>query len=88
MNYFEESGLKSYLDIFSRENDPEQKVMYDIEDLVHIHKLVRKRKPFTTLEFGVGEKPINNMKMVERHYFRGKVIRSYDFGFGFIIPNS
>jgi len=54
MNYFEESGLKSYLDIFSRENDPEQKVMYDIEDLVHIHKLVRKRKPFTTLEFGVG----------------------------------
>ena len=28
------------------------------------------------------------MKMVERHYFRGKVIRSYDFKFGFIIPNS
>ena len=26
--------------------------------------------------------------MVERHYFRGKVIRSYDFTFGFIIPNS
>ena len=28
------------------------------------------------------------MEMVERHYFRGKVIRSYDFTFGFIIPNS
>ena len=26
--------------------------------------------------------------MVERHYFRGKVIRSYDFKFGFVIPNS
>ena len=26
--------------------------------------------------------------MVERHYFRGKVIRSYDFTFGFVIPNS
>ena len=26
--------------------------------------------------------------MVERHYFRGKVIRSYEFKFGFIIPNS
>ena len=28
------------------------------------------------------------MEMVERHYFRGEVIRSYDFKFGFIIPNS
>tara|TARA_B100000963_G_scaffold359796_1_gene388228 strand:+ start:11077 stop:11799 length:723 start_codon:yes stop_codon:yes gene_type:complete len=54
MKYFEESKLKHYLDIFSQNNDPDQKVMYDIEDLVHIHKLVRKRKPFTTLEFGVG----------------------------------
>ena len=26
--------------------------------------------------------------MVERHYFRGKVIRSYNFDFGFVIPNS
>jgi hypothetical protein len=26
--------------------------------------------------------------MVERHYFRGKVIRSYDFKFGFVIPDS
>ena len=28
------------------------------------------------------------MEMVERHYFRGKVIRSYEFKFGFVIPNS
>lgn len=26
--------------------------------------------------------------MVERHYFRGKVIRSYEFKFGFVIPSS
>ena len=26
--------------------------------------------------------------MVERHYFRGKVIRSYEFKFGFVIPGS
>ena len=26
--------------------------------------------------------------MVERHYFRNKVIRSYEFKFGFVIPNS
>jgi hypothetical protein len=26
--------------------------------------------------------------MIERHYFRGKVIRSYEFKFGFVIPGS
>lgn len=41
-----------------------------------------------TLRFSNGEKPINDMLMVERHYFRGKVIRSYEFKFGFVIPNS
>ena len=41
-----------------------------------------------TLNFGIGDKPINKMQMVERHYFRGRVLRSYEFKFGFIIPNS
>ena len=41
-----------------------------------------------TLNFGIGPKEVKNMQMVERHYFRGKVIRSYDFKFGFVIPNS
>ena len=26
--------------------------------------------------------------MIERHYFKGKVIKSYDFKFGFCIPGS
>ena len=41
-----------------------------------------------TLHFGIGDKEIKNMEMVERHYFRGKVIRSYSFKFGFVIPGS
>ena len=41
-----------------------------------------------TLNFGIGPEPINKLEMVERHYFRGKVIRSYDFKFGFVIPGS
>ena len=41
-----------------------------------------------TMNFSIGEKPIQNMEMVERHYFRGKVIRDYSFKFGFVIPNS
>jgi hypothetical protein len=41
-----------------------------------------------TLNFSNGDKEIKNMNMVERHYFRGKVIRSYEFRFGFVIPKS
>lgn len=41
-----------------------------------------------TLNFSIGEQEIKNMQMVERHYFHGRVIRSYDFKFGFVIPNS
>ena len=41
-----------------------------------------------TLNFSIGDKPIKQMEMVERHYFRGKVIRSYEFMFGFVIPGS
>ena len=41
-----------------------------------------------TLEFTNGPQPIKNMEMIERHYFRGRVIRSYDFKFGFVIPGS
>jgi GMP-PDE, delta subunit. len=26
--------------------------------------------------------------LIERHYFRDKLIKSYDFNFGFVIPNS
>ena len=52
--YIQESGLKDILDAFIEKGDPNQKVMYNENDISYIHKLVRKRKPFTTLEFGVG----------------------------------
>lgn len=41
-----------------------------------------------TMNFGIGKSPIQNMEMIERHYFKGKVIRNYGFKFGFVIPNS
>jgi len=42
----------------------------------------------TTLEFKFGGEPLPNFRMIERHYFRGQLIQSYDFAFGFCIPNS
>ena len=35
-----------------------------------------------------GEEPIKHMLMIERHYFREKVLRSYEFEFGFVMPKS
>uniref|UniRef100_A0A061RMU5 Gmp-delta subunit family protein n=1 Tax=Tetraselmis sp. GSL018 TaxID=582737 RepID=A0A061RMU5_9CHLO len=40
----------------------------------------------TALKFCVGDKPVPNFRMIERHYFKDKLIRNYDFTFGFCIP--
>lgn len=42
----------------------------------------------TTLEFSVGPNEVEDFRMIERHYFRDELIKSYDFTFGFCIPNS
>eukprot|EP00931_Biecheleriopsis_adriatica_P007044 TRINITY_DN108368_c0_g1_i1.p1 TRINITY_DN108368_c0_g1~~TRINITY_DN108368_c0_g1_i1.p1 ORF type:complete len:242 (+),score=34.52 TRINITY_DN108368_c0_g1_i1:85-726(+) len=42
----------------------------------------------TTLEFVNGDYPLHNFRMIERHYFRGSLITSYDFTMPFIIPGS
>ena len=42
----------------------------------------------TLLKFCVGPKEVPNFRMIERHYFKGKLLRNYDFTFGFCIPNS
>ena len=31
----------------------------------------------TTLRFRVGPQPVKNLKMIERHYFKGNLIKSY-----------
>ena len=42
----------------------------------------------TTLQFKVGPKELKKFRMIERHYFGEKLLKSYDFTFGFCIPNS
>ncbi|XP_022173725.1 protein unc-119 homolog B [Myzus persicae] len=41
-----------------------------------------------TVEFTVGNKPVNKFRMIERHYFRNKLLKTFDFEFGFCIPHS
>ena len=42
----------------------------------------------TSLIFSVGPAPVEGFRMIERHYFKDELIRSYDFNFGFCIPGS
>ncbi|XP_025834059.1 protein unc-119 homolog [Agrilus planipennis] len=41
-----------------------------------------------TVEFTVGCKPVNKFRMIEKHYFRDKLLKTFDFEFGFCIPYS
>lgn len=41
-----------------------------------------------TAEFLVGPRPVNNFRMIERHFFRDRLLKTFDFEFGFCIPNS
>mmetsp|Transcript_26642 Transcript_26642/g.47934 ORF Transcript_26642/g.47934 Transcript_26642/m.47934 type:complete len:189 (+) Transcript_26642:993-1559(+) len=42
----------------------------------------------TTLEFTVGPKPARNFRMIERHYFGDRLLKSFDFTLNFCMPNS
>ena len=42
----------------------------------------------TSLTFSVGDKPVKNLVMIERHYFKNKLIKSFEFKFDFCIPNT
>lgn len=40
------------------------------------------------VEFTIGNHEVKNFRMVERHYFRERLLKSFDFDFGFLIPGS
>ncbi|KAG1968051.1 protein unc-119 homolog B [Pimephales promelas] len=41
-----------------------------------------------TLEFTVGGKTVNKFRLIERHYFRDLLLKTFDFEIGFCIPHS
>lgn len=51
-------------------------------------KFLQFRTVGTTLTFTVGPQPVPNFRMIERHYFKDRLIKSFDFNFGFCIPSS
>lgn len=41
-----------------------------------------------SVDFTVGDKEVRQFRMVERHYFKNKLLKCFDFDFGFCMPNS
>ncbi|KAI5642598.1 GMP-PDE, delta subunit domain-containing protein [Phthorimaea operculella] len=41
-----------------------------------------------TVEFTVGARPVNQFRMIEKHFFRDTLLKTFDFEFGFCIPFS
>ncbi|KAF0974832.1 hypothetical protein FDP41_006306 [Naegleria fowleri] len=50
--------------------------------------MLRSKGIGTTLVFKVGPKPVKNFRMIERHYFKDRLLKGFDFNFKFCIPNS
>jgi len=46
------------------------------------------RQVGATVTFQVGDAPVTNLKMVERHFYKDRLLKSFDFDFGFCIPGS
>ena len=42
----------------------------------------------TQLEFSVGDRQVKNLVMIEKHYFRERILKDYEFDFKFCIPNT
>lgn len=41
-----------------------------------------------SVEFQVGNKDVKSFRMVERHFFKDRILKTFDFNFGYCIPNS
>eukprot|EP01086_Lenisia_limosa_P015487 TRINITY_DN4993_c0_g1_i1.p1 TRINITY_DN4993_c0_g1~~TRINITY_DN4993_c0_g1_i1.p1 ORF type:complete len:199 (-),score=12.94 TRINITY_DN4993_c0_g1_i1:56-652(-) len=51
-------------------------------------KFLARKNIGTSLSFAVGNQEVKSFRMIERHYFGDKLIKSFDFDLGFCIPNS
>eukprot|EP00953_Heterococcus_sp_UTEX-ZZ885_P009557 5619-Heterococcus_DN1.PRE.1 len=71
------------MDLASLDENSYRSIKYDFsEDVLRLPSIQ------TTLVFSVGNREMPNFRMVERHYFRDELVKSYDFKFGFCIPSS
>ena len=71
----------------------ESSIIYEIHFelllLINItHFCCHAHAPGTALTFTVGEQPVKDFRMIERHFFKDKLVKSYDFASPFCMPNT
>ena len=80
-----ESSMDSLagVDLSNIDEDSLRKIDYRFEsDVLSLPRIV------TRLKFSVGDNVVQDFRMIERHYFKGRLIKSFDFTFPFCIPKS
>lgn len=71
------------IDFSSVGEDMYRKIKYNFsEDVLRLPYIQ------TSLTFSVGDQELPDFRMIERHYFRDRLVKSFDFEFGFCIPGS
>lgn len=71
------------IDLSAVGEDLGRKIRYNFSEDVLRLPLIQ-----TSLVFAVGDRPLDSFRMIERHYFRDQLVKSFDFTFGFCIPGS
>jgi len=80
----DEEALENPSEINNLEEDDNSRTMkYRL-----IPEFLELRTIGTALTFSVGDKPVKNLLMIESHYFRKRLIKSFEFNFDFCIPNT
>ncbi|KAJ3151189.1 hypothetical protein HDU86_006180 [Geranomyces michiganensis] len=74
-----------FLEFRIRDIDTNQ-VMFEVKR--PSHDIDWNARDLSGLVFAVCPAGISNFRMIERHYFKGKLMKSFDFTFGFCIPGS
>ena len=80
-----------------KEEEKKEKINYEDEDIFTSPRSIRYhlgpdflelKDLGSSLTFSVGNQPVKDFLIIERHYFRDKLIKSFEFKFDFCIPNS
>jgi len=79
----EDEDMEEEIDYEECDPDSGRFVRYRFTD-----EFLRLKSVGATVEFTVGPTPVENFRMVERHYFKGRMLKSFDFTFGFCMPKS
>ena len=79
----ENTQLPAGFDLSLLDESVYRKIKYDFSvDVLRLPRIS------TLLQFSVGGRPVEDFRMIERHYFRDRLVKNFDFHFGFCIPNS